>query len=114
MNRAIEGKVANRLAAAHGHLAGVRQMVLVDKPCPQIIYQLRAVRSALVQVEEIMIKEHLRHCLQRTSLADAEGVIEEIAELWSYSPGRHGQSDVRPAAVDHKVARPVKTKARAR
>jgi CsoR family transcriptional regulator, copper-sensing transcriptional repressor len=80
--------VQNRLASAHGHLGAVRRMAADGDPCPQIVYQLRAIRSALAQVEQILVRQHLHHCLASTSPPIDTRLLSEIVELWEYNPGR--------------------------
>lgn len=89
MRKAVGRQVHNRLATARGHLAGVQQMAADSAPCPQIIYQLRAVQGALVQVEELLIREHLHHCLNQSGRPPEEHVLREILQLWNYTPTAH-------------------------
>jgi CsoR family transcriptional regulator, copper-sensing transcriptional repressor len=84
------GSVLNRLASAHGHLGAVRDMAADGRPCPQVIYQLRAVRSALAQVEQILVRQHLHHCIAATSIGRDTALLDEIVELWDYNPTRGG------------------------
>ncbi len=74
-----------RLVTAHGHLAAVRDMARSGAPCGHLIFQLRAVRGALQQVEQALIEEHIRHCVGPAAHL-APDTIDEILELWSYSP----------------------------
>jgi CsoR family transcriptional regulator, copper-sensing transcriptional repressor len=101
------GSVLNRLASAHGHLGAVRTMASDGRPCPQVIYQLRAVRSALAQVEQILVRQHLHHCIATTAIAHDSDLLDEIVELWDYSPTRTEvgprSSEVRAAAAGRRA-----------
>jgi CsoR family transcriptional regulator, copper-sensing transcriptional repressor len=77
-----EAQILSRLAIARGHLSGVERMAQEGSPGPQVIHQLRAVRGALRRIEEMLMEEHLRRCLN----CGAQGVLEEILQLWDYSP----------------------------
>ena len=55
--------VLNRLARIEGHIRAIHQMVEADRPCPDVIVQIVAVRSALNKVAEIILADHAEHCL---------------------------------------------------
>jgi len=78
--------ILDRLASAHGHLGGVRQMVGRGAPYPQVIYQLRAVRKALLQIEQSLIEQHLRSCLRHKRMIEKEELLDEVLELLNYTP----------------------------
>ncbi len=69
----------NRLARIEGHVRAIRQMVEADRPCPDVLLQIAAVRSALNKVAKILLKEYAQQ-----NLVDASqgGNLEvEIARL---------------------------------
>lgn len=86
MARDERQRVSRLLASAHGHLAGVRSMLDEGADCPEVVYQLRAVRKSLERIERELAEEHLRGCL----VHDPE-LARSIIRLWQYSPGRPGQ-----------------------
>ena len=56
-------------------------MVQSDRPCPDVLVQIAAVRGALDRVARMILDEHLTQCIAR---AAKEGNIEnEIEELKS-------------------------------
>jgi CsoR family transcriptional regulator, copper-sensing transcriptional repressor len=72
-------KVVNRLARIEGHVRGIKAMVESDRPCPDVLVQVAAVRGALDRVARLILDEHLSQCMAR---AAKEGNIEaEIEEL---------------------------------
>lgn len=74
-------KVVNRLSRIEGHIRGIKTMVQSDRPCPDVLVQVAAVRGALDRVARLILDEHLSQCVAR---AAQEGNIEaEIAELKS-------------------------------
>ncbi|MDR0671745.1 MAG: metal-sensing transcriptional repressor [Oscillospiraceae bacterium] len=70
--------VLNRLSRAIGHLTAVRGMVEEGRDCADVLIQLSAVRSALNGVCEIILKDHIEHCI-----VDAvnDGDLSAIEEL---------------------------------
>ncbi len=72
-------KVVNRLSRIEGHIRGIKTMVQSDRPCPDVLVQVAAVRGALDRVARMILDEHLTQCIAR---AAKEGNIEnEIEEL---------------------------------
>jgi DNA-binding FrmR family transcriptional regulator len=72
-------KVVNRLSRIEGHIRGIKAMVQDDRPCPDVLVQIAAVRGALDRVARLILDEHLTQCVAR---AAAEGNIDaEIEEL---------------------------------
>ncbi len=90
MNELAREQTLRRLATAQGHLRGVEQMARDGAPCPQVIYQLRAVCSALEHIEASLIEEHLYDCLSSAKGIKTEEVLTEIMQIWTYSPTPRG------------------------
>ena len=55
--------VLNRLARIEGHVRGIKRMVEEETPCPDVLVQIAAVRSALNSVGQIILEDHLRNCM---------------------------------------------------
>jgi CsoR family transcriptional regulator, copper-sensing transcriptional repressor len=55
--------VLNRLARIEGHVRGIKRMVEEDTPCPDVLVQIAAVRSALNNVGQIILEDHLESCM---------------------------------------------------
>jgi len=55
--------VINRLSRAIGHLTSVRGMVEQGRDCAEVLIQLAAVRSAINSTCEVILKDHLEHCI---------------------------------------------------
>ncbi|MBD1845052.1 metal-sensitive transcriptional regulator [Cyanobacteria bacterium FACHB-63] len=74
-------RVINRLSRIEGHIRGIKTMVQDDRPCPDVLIQVAAVRGALDRVARMILDEHLSQCVAR---AAQEGNIDaEIEELKS-------------------------------
>ncbi|MGV0024660.1 metal-sensing transcriptional repressor [Phormidesmis priestleyi] len=74
-------QVVNRLSRIEGHIRGIKSMVQSDRPCPDVLVQVAAVRGALDRVARIILDEHLTQCVARA--AEAGNIQEEIEELKS-------------------------------
>lgn len=55
--------VLNRLARIEGHIRAVKRMVEKDTPCPEVLIQIAAVRSALNGVGRVILEDHVKSCL---------------------------------------------------
>lgn len=72
-------QIVNRLSRIEGHVRGIKTMVHEDRPCPDVLVQVAAVRGALDRVARLILDEHLSACISR---AVTEGDIEaEITTL---------------------------------
>ncbi|NJK28230.1 MAG: metal-sensing transcriptional repressor [Coleofasciculaceae cyanobacterium SM2_3_26] len=72
-------RIVNRLSRIEGHIRGIKTMVSENRPCPEVLMQIAAVRAALDRVARIILDEHLTQCITR---AASEGNMEdEIEEL---------------------------------
>jgi DNA-binding FrmR family transcriptional regulator len=70
--------VLNRLSRAIGHLTAVRGMVAEGRDCADVLIQLSAVRSALNGVCEIILKDHIEHCIVDAVNDGDMSAIEEL------------------------------------
>jgi DNA-binding FrmR family transcriptional regulator len=74
-----------RLKRIRGQVEGVERMIGEGRYCVDIITQIRAARSALLALENSVLKEHLNHCVQEALTTknsfDAAKKIQEITAL---------------------------------
>ena len=71
-------KVVNRLSKAIGHLEAVKQMVLRDEDCSDVLIQLAAVRAEINNTGKVVLKNHVSHCIVE---AVEDGDMEAIEQL---------------------------------
>jgi CsoR family transcriptional regulator, copper-sensing transcriptional repressor len=50
-------KILNRLARIEGHVQAIQRMVEADRPCPEVLLQIVAVRAALKKVALILLED---------------------------------------------------------
>ena len=72
-----------RLNRAIGQLEGIKKMINEQRYCPDILIQLKAVRSAVKAVESNILKTHLENCVVESfsNEAEAKKKILEIKNL---------------------------------
>ncbi len=66
--------VINRLSRIEGHIRAIKRMLEEDKPCPDVLIQLAAVKSAVHKASQVVLEDHIQSCL---SEAVARGEAEE-------------------------------------
>jgi uncharacterized protein len=74
-------EIGARLKRAHGHLAGVIEMLEEGRSCMDIAQQLQGVEKAIRNAKTELIKDHLSHCLEETSAAMPREVRELLKEF---------------------------------
>lgn len=71
----------NRIA---GQVEGVKRMIEEGRYCPDILAQLKAIRSAIKAVEGNILQKHLEHCVAQAFAkgADCDGKIAELRKIF--------------------------------
>lgn len=71
-----------RLSRIKGQVEGVERMINERRYCPEIVQQIKAIRSALKSLEASVIEGHMRHCVKEAIASrDAFVVQEKIEEI---------------------------------
>lgn len=65
MESSTKTSVSNRLKRIEGQVRGIARMVDEDRYCIDLLTQIQAVRAALHKVEEVILKDHVQHCVAR-------------------------------------------------
>ena len=69
----------NRMARIEGHVRAVREMLISDRDCPEILIQLAAIRSALDGVARLVFEDHMDSCIvDAVETGNAEAQIADI------------------------------------
>ena len=71
-----------RLARLEGQVRGVRRMIEEDRYCLDILNQTLAIRSALSQVELLLLRDHADECVEEAITSnDADEQRRKFREL---------------------------------
>lgn len=92
-DEASKRKLLQRLKRVEGQVAAVRRMVEEDTYCVDVLVQIAAARGALGRVGELMLKDHVAHCvsdaLQHGDEVERRDKIDELVDVVArYSGGR--------------------------
>jgi CsoR family transcriptional regulator, copper-sensing transcriptional repressor len=72
-------QVLNRLARIEGHVRAIKKMVEADKPCPDVLVQIAAVRSALNGAGRVILEDHLQSCMvEAVEKDDYERALKDL------------------------------------
>lgn len=79
-----------RLSKIKGQVQGIERMILDRKYCPEIIIQIKSIRSALKGLEFSIAEGHIRHCVKAAIKSRDMGVAEEkLEEILSLMKGQN-------------------------
>ncbi len=70
--------VLNRIARAAGHLAAIGKMIESGRDCGEVLIQLSAVKSEIVNTSKIILKDHLDHCVVKAVRENDEETIRQL------------------------------------
>jgi CsoR family transcriptional regulator, copper-sensing transcriptional repressor len=76
-------KVIRRLKLLEGQLRGLQKMVENDTYCIDVITQTSAVKQGLSNVEDLLLENHLSHCVGRQVKSGQEArAKDEIIKVY--------------------------------
>jgi CsoR family transcriptional regulator, copper-sensing transcriptional repressor len=71
-----------RLSRIEGQIRGLTGMVKDDRYCIDVVTQIAAARAALKRVEELVLKDHVGHCVEHAiASGDRAEQRRKVAEL---------------------------------
>jgi DNA-binding FrmR family transcriptional regulator len=71
-----------RLSRIEGQIRGLTGMVEDDRYCIDVVTQIAAARAALKRVEELVLKDHVGHCVEHAiASGDRAEQRRKVAEL---------------------------------
>ena len=76
-------KVIHRLKLLEGQVRGLQRMVLNDTYCIDVITQTSAVKQGLSNVEDLLLENHLGHCVfHQMQSGQTKKAKEEIIKVY--------------------------------
>ena len=72
----------DRLKRIEGQIRGLLRMVEEDRYCIDVLTQLRAAQAALRAVEDVILKDHVAHCVEHAiASGDPQDQRQKVSEL---------------------------------
>ena len=82
MQTDTKNAVLKRLARIEGQVRGLARMVEGDRYCIDVVTQISAVRAALRRAEEVILRDHVAHCVEHAiASGDRDDQRQKIAEI---------------------------------
>lgn len=78
---ATHPQIVLRLKRAEGHLHGTIAMIEAGRNCVELAQQLHAIEKAVANAKKALIHDHIDHCLEAQSGADAQAAKAALAEF---------------------------------
>jgi DNA-binding FrmR family transcriptional regulator len=72
-------KLLHRLKIIEGQVRGLQRMVEKDTYCIDVITQTSAIKQALSNIEDVLLEEHLSHCV--VNQIKSGNVKKPVAEI---------------------------------
>lgn len=83
------GAELKRLSRIKGQIDGIERMIIEKRYCPEIVVQIKAIRSALRSLEVNIVEGHLQHCVKAAIKSrDPVVVQEKLEEILSLMKGQ--------------------------
>ncbi len=61
-------EVVNRLSRIEGHVRAIKRMLKEDRPCPDVLIQLAAVKAAVQKTAQVILEDHIESCLDEAAI----------------------------------------------
>ena len=82
MQASTKAACLKRLSRIEGQIRGLAGMVDDDRYCIDVVTQVAAARAALKRVEELVLKDHVAHCVEHAiASGDRSEQRRKVAEL---------------------------------
>jgi DNA-binding FrmR family transcriptional regulator len=73
---------AKRLNRIEGQVRGIARMIDEERYCIDVVTQISAVRAALKRVEEVILEDHVGHCVENAiQSGDKDEQRKKVSEL---------------------------------
>ena len=66
-------EVVNRLSRIEGHVRAIKRMLMEGRPCPDVLIQLSAVKSAIAGASKVVLEDHIESCLLNATAVSTVG-----------------------------------------
>jgi CsoR family transcriptional regulator, copper-sensing transcriptional repressor len=78
----MKDSIIRRLQIVEGHIKKVREMVVNDSYCIEVIHQTKAIESALREIDSLIMENHLNTCVvDAIKKGKSRLVIDEIMAI---------------------------------
>lgn len=72
--------ILNRMSRAIGHMTAVKKMIEEERDCSEVLIQLSAVKSEIMGVSKVILKDHIGHCIVEAVHENDDETIQHLLE----------------------------------
>ncbi len=80
-------QIQNRLKRIEGQVRGIQRMVDENRYCMDVLTQISAIHESLRKVSEVLLRDHLAHCVTRAVASgdprESERIYDELSDLFN-------------------------------
>ncbi|MCR5786078.1 MAG: metal-sensing transcriptional repressor [Acholeplasmatales bacterium] len=80
-NEELKDSLNKRLNRIIGQMNGVKKMIDEDKYCGDVLIQLSAIEKGIASVADIILDNHMHHCVADAIKEGDNSKIDEVMEL---------------------------------
>ncbi len=81
--RVEKNKLIRRLKIIQGQVKGLQEMIEKDTYCIDVITQSSAIKQGLSNVEDILLEDHLNHCVvNQIQKGQTKKATEEVLKVY--------------------------------
>ena len=82
VSQITDQKVLSRLSKIDGQVRGLSAMLKDGRYCLDVVTQIRAARAGLARVEQIILADHMKHCVENAIVSgNPDDQRKKMAEL---------------------------------
>lgn len=72
----------NRISRINGQINGVKNMIVDNRYCEDVLIQLSAIEKAIKSLESIILERHLKTCVVKAIEDGNSDIINEVVDLF--------------------------------
>jgi DNA-binding FrmR family transcriptional regulator len=80
-NNELKSDLIKRMNRVIGQMNGVKKMIEEDKYCGDILIQLAATRNAIDSISDLVLDNHMHHCVKDAIKNDDDTKLDEVMTL---------------------------------
>jgi DNA-binding FrmR family transcriptional regulator len=78
-----KNKLIRRLQIIEGQVRGIREMIEKNTYCIDVITQTSAIKQGLSNVEDLLLADHLSHCVvHQVQSGNTKKAVEEVIQVY--------------------------------
>lgn len=78
-----KNKLTRRLQIIEGQVRGIREMIENNTYCIDVITQTSAIKQGLSNVEDLLLAEHLSHCVvNQVKSGNTKKAVDEVIQVY--------------------------------